>query len=363
MSQEFKNIFKEEMEETENIEEFSLTEKASEDKIDEFLDFDDYSIVKILKKDFYKYALLSPLLEIKDTPKQLFIKYKSKENLDNFLNKNFDGEDYKVLTIVGSRKNTNYGKEVLSYLLKYLTGEKVIIVSGLALGVDSLAHKFSLKNDLPTISIPGSGLSKKVLYPSQNISLAEDLLKAENIFISEYEIDRKSEIYFFPARNRVMAAISDAVLIVEAGEKSGTLITAKLALDYNKDVGVIPNNIFAEGSVGSNKLIKEGATPILNITDLLDFLNINKDVQGVLALNFNNEEEKNKFKNILDTLSEYEKNILQKVLQAGSIEKDILLENLEEEYNMSYTDSLVALMSLEINGFIKEKEGEIGIVR
>lgn len=318
---------------------------------------------KILKEDFYKYKLLSPLLEIHDSPKQLYFKSKNKESLDKFLNKNINGEDYKVLTIVGSRKNSHYGKEVLNYLLKSITGENIIIVSGLAVGIDSISHINAIKNNLPTISVPGSGLSKNVIYPKVNIPLYDEIIETENILISEYEDDRKSELYFFPARNRIMAAISDAVLIVEAGEKSGTLITARLAMEYGKNVGVVPNNIFAEGSVGSNRLMQDGAITILNTDDLLDLLNIRRGEQSLLDLDFTTQNDKNHLKNILEKLPKNEKFILEKILQSGNIEKDILLSEVESEYDISYTDCLVSLMSLEINGFIKEEMGEVRMVR
>ncbi len=317
----------------------------------------------ILKEDFSKYKLLSPLLEIHDTPKSLFFKSKDKNVLENILNKNIDGKDFKILTIVGSRKNSAYGREALEYLLKNLAGQNIIIVSGLALGIDSLAHNNALKNNLLTISIPGSGLGRKVIYPSANINLAEEVINKNGLLVSEFEDDMKSQLYFFPARNRIMAAISDAVLIVEAGEKSGTLITARLAMEYGKNVGVIPNNIFAEGAIGSNELIKNGAAPVTKVEDVLELLNISIDGQSLLDLDFNKKEDKEKLKNILDNMSENERKILEKIIQSGSIEKDILLKELEEEYGLNYTDLIVSLMSLEINGFLKEELGEIRIVK
>ncbi len=317
----------------------------------------------ILKEDFSKYKLLSPLLEIHDIPKSVYIKSKNEKVLENILNKNIDGVDYKILTIVGSRKNSSYGREVLEYLLKNLIGKNIIIVSGLALGIDSLAHNNALKNDLPTISIPGSGLGKKFLYPSANVNLSEEIINKDGLLLSEYEDNMKSQLFFFPARNRIMAAISDAVLIVEAGEKSGTLITARLAMEYGKNVGVIPNNIFAEGSTGSNELIKSGAAPVTKVEDILELLNISLDGQSLLDLDFNKKDDREKLKNILDQMSDNERNILEKIIQSGNIEKDILLKELEEEFYLNYTDTLVALMSLEINGFIKEELGEIRIVK
>ncbi|MEN9338404.1 MAG: hypothetical protein RI945_129 [Candidatus Parcubacteria bacterium] len=322
----------------------------------------EYSL-EISKEDFHKYKLLSPLLEIHDTPKKLFFKSKNKQILESFLSKNINGKDFKVLTIVGSRRNSHYGKDALEYLMRDLKKENIIIVSGLALGTDSLAHTNAIKNNLPTISIPGSGLGERVLYPASNLSLAREIIDTNNIFISEYSPDKKSQLYFFPARNRIMAAISDAVLIVEAGEKSGTLITARLAMEYGKNVGVLPNSIFAEVSRGSNRLMQEGAITVLSSQDILEMLSISKDEQGLLELDFNNKKHTDRLKEVLDSLNHNERRILEKVLQNGSLEKDILLKDLEEEYGLSYTDSLVALMSLEINGFIKEEMGEIRLVR
>lgn len=351
-------IFKK-LEEESDLKNLEENQEIEEEKVS----FDEFPSFKIEKKDFHKYPLLSPLLEIRDTPKELYFKFKNKEVLNNFLQKTFNGEEYKILTIVGSRKNTNYGKEALDYLLKYLAGQKIIIVSGLATGIDSWSHKFALQNDFPTISIPGSGLSSKILYPANNLKLAEEILKRNSLMISEYEEDKKSQIYFFPSRNRIMAAISDAVLIVEAGEKSGTLITARLAMEYGKNVGIIPNNIFAEASLGSNRLIQDGATPVLSEFDILEMLRISDNQQRILDLNFHDKNAEEKLQKILKELSKNERNLLQKIIHAGNIEKDILLREIEEEFGTTYTDSLVALMSLEINGFIKEEMGEVRILK
>ena len=160
-----------------------------------------------------------------------------------------------------------------------------------------------------------------------------------------------------------MAAISDAVLIIEAGEKSGTLITGRLAMEYGKNVGVIPNNIFAEGSSGSNELIKNGATPVTKVEDILEMLNLSREGNGILDLNFNKKEDNAKLKEILDSLSDNERFVLEKIIQSGNVNKEILIKEMEENFDMNYTDSLVSLMSLEINGFIKEELGEIRIVK
>jgi len=307
---------------------------------------------KILREDFSKYKLLIPLLYIHDIPKEIYFKAKDQKVLNNFLNKTFKELEYKILTVVGSRNNSNYGKDCLEYFLKNLKDYPIIIVSGLAFGIDTLAHKEALKNNLPTIAIPGSGLSFEKLYPSQNVNLANEIIEKESLLLSEWEDNTKSQLYFFPQRNRIMAAISDAILIVEAGEKSGTLITARLGMEYGKNVGVIPSNIFSEAGLGSNELMKNGATTVTKIEDILEMLNITKIV-----------EQRNIFENINFDFSKNEKIILENISNDGGIEKEVLIQKLESENNLSYTDIVVALMQLEINGLIKEELGEIRLKR
>jgi DNA processing protein len=123
-----------------------------------------------------------------------------------------------------------------------------------------------------------------------------------------------------------MAAISDAVLIVEAGEKSGTLITARLAMEYGKNVGVIPNNIFAEVSKGSNKLMQEGAQTILKVEDILEILNISKDEQGLLELDFNNKKHIDRLREVLESLNQNERKILKKFYKMEIWRKIFFLE-------------------------------------
>ena len=136
------------------------------------------------------------------------------------------------------------------------------------------AHTLALQNNLKTIAIPGSGISKEVIYPASNKLLAEKILDANGMVLSEFLPNAKSQKYFFPQRNRIMAGLSDLVLVVEAKEKSGTLITARLALEYNKDLAVIPNSIFSKFCEGSNNLLKQGAHPIFCGNDILELLGV-----------------------------------------------------------------------------------------
>lgn len=186
----------------------------------------------------------------------------------------FGAPHHKLITIVGSRLSSEYSRQVVEEICKSLAGQPVSIVSGLARGVDTYAHTFALKYDLHTIAIVGSGLEDRVLYPRSNLKLAHKIIKSGGLLISEYESKYRSQSWMFPARNRIMAGISDLVIIIEAKEKSGTLITARLATDYNRDVMVIPNSIYSNHSKGSNELLKQGAYVYTEPKDIFNLLNL-----------------------------------------------------------------------------------------
>jgi len=181
---------------------------------------------------------------------------------------------FKLLTVVGSRKYTNYGKQIVDHIFSGLRGQPVGIVSGLALGIDGLAHETALKYNLYTLAIPGSGLGESVLYPAQNRPLAKQILDAGGGLLSEYNANQKAAKWTFPRRNRIVAGISHATLLIEAAEKSGTLITARLATDYNRDVLVVPGSIFSKNHEGIHQFLKLGATPVTNAAEVLEALGV-----------------------------------------------------------------------------------------
>ena len=215
------------------------------------------------------------LKEIPDPPKQLFC-----------IGQIPDPNEYKFLAIVGSRNHTSYGKDVVNKIIDGLAGYPICIVSGLALGIDTLAHIKALEVGLKTIAIPGSGIDFDVIYPKSNVNLAKKIVESGGAIFSEMLPNEKSTLYSFPKRNRIMAGFCDAVLIIESSEKSGTLITARLALDYNRELFVVPGSIFSENSIGTNKLIKQGATPVTSANEILDFFGFNyveKDIYSDLT--------------------------------------------------------------------------------
>lgn len=255
-----------------------------------------------------------------------------------------------LLTVVGSRRYSTYGKEVCEKLIQELgrlairTDTPLAIVSGLALGIDALAHRAALEAGLPTLAIPGSGLSDEVLYPATNRGLAEKIVSSGGALLSEFEPDFRATPYAFPQRNRLMAGLSRGTLVIEATERSGTLITARLALDYNRDVFAVPGSIFSRSSEGTNRLIKEGAVPVTSGEDILSHWGI--DVK---------DEEKESQARLLETCSPNEKRVIELLYEPKS--KEVLFE----ELNMPVHKANVLLSEMEIKGFIKESLGEIHI--
>jgi DNA processing protein len=180
----------------------------------------------------------------------------------------------KYLAVVGSRKYSEYGKAVCEKLIEGLAGYSITVVSGLALGIDSIAHKSALKAGIPTIAIPGSGLSEKVLYPTSHRNLAREIVESGGCLISEFPDDTPGYPSNFPQRNRIVAGMSHAALIIEAELQSGTLITSKLATEYNRDVLTVPNSIFSKTSEGPHMLLRLGATPITSSADIVSALGL-----------------------------------------------------------------------------------------
>jgi DNA processing protein len=207
-----------------------------------------------------------------DWPKQLLEIPQQPERL--WIRGSLPPEGTKLLTVVGSRAMTRYGQEACEKLIIGLAGYPVSIVSGLALGVDTCAHKAALAAGLHTLVLPGSGLGDDVLYPRSNRGFAKEILKAGGGMLSEYAPNEPSRVYYFPERNRLMVGLSDAVLVIEAGEKSGTLITARLAGEYNRELLCIPHRIGDPHAFGGHLFIRLGAALVTEPLHILEALKI-----------------------------------------------------------------------------------------
>lgn len=176
------------------------------------------------------------------------------------------------IAIVGSRRVTSYGRAVTEQLATELARTGVVVVSGLAYGIDSIAHRAVLEAGGPTIAVLAGGLDK--IYPSTHTQLADQIVQKGGALISEYSEGTPSRKYNFIERNRLVSGLSNAVLIIEAAEKSGTLHTATFALEQGRDVLAVPGNITSSQSAGTNRLIKSGATPVTCIEDVFRALGI-----------------------------------------------------------------------------------------
>jgi DNA processing protein len=248
-----------------------------------------------------------------------------------------------LVTIVGSRKYSTYGKFACEKLIRGLAGYPITIVSGLAIGIDAIAHQAALDVGLPTIAFPGSGLNWKVLYPAQHLRLAKNILKAGGVLLSEFNHDTRGAPWNFPMRNRLEAGIASITIVIEAAEKSGTLITSRLATEYNKIVGAVPGPITSPTSVGANWLLKLGAVPITDSTDILKELNFH--LPGTLPFPADSE------LHTLNTLNAVERAIM------GALAFPLSREKVMSQLSLDPITASIAFSTLEIKGVIKETYG------
>lgn len=182
-------------------------------------------------------------------------------------------EDEIAVAVVGTRHASPYGREVAHNVATELARNGVTVVSGLAIGVDTVAHRAALDAGGRTIAVLGSGVDQ--LYPLQNRQLGEEIIRSGAI-VSDYPLGARPEARNFPPRNRIISGLSRAVVIVEAGERSGALITAEFAAEQGRDLWAVPGSILTPGSAGANRLIREGASPLISMDDLLRTLEIER---------------------------------------------------------------------------------------
>ena len=191
------------------------------------------------------------------------------------------------VAIVGSRRCTQYGVTVAKSIGKRLAENGVTIVSGMARGIDTAAHKGALEAEGNTIAVFGCGLD--LCYPSENRGLKREIEK-NGLIISEYSVGMEAKPFTFPERNRIISGISESVIIVEAANRSGSLITAELAADQSRNVYAVPGNITSAASFGSNKLIREGVTPLILIDDVLTDMGITPGCEENIMLRLGEDE-------------------------------------------------------------------------
>ena len=280
----------------------------------------------------------SLLKEIYDPP---FIIY-YKGYIDIFTDKTSN-----YLAIVGSRKHSAYAEKILNIFIPILVNNNIKIVSGLALGVDSLAHRICLAHSGSTIAVLGSGLKRENVYPTLNYSLSQDIIKNQGLLISEFPPQTQPLKQNFPQRNRIISGLCQATLIIEAAEKSGALITAFHALDQNREIMTIPGNIFSNFSIGPNRLIKMGAKTITSPDEILDFFKIQNQKTSIIP---------SKTKSKIELNSQNEK-IIYKILQEAANRSEKITS--DEITRLSKLDTSVinsTLSILELRGIAKNDD-------
>ena len=302
--------------------------------------FDNYSEAES-EIDFLKRNSIQPifitnenyprrLLNCYDSPILLF--YKGTANLNSS----------KIISIVGTRKHTEYGKQITEKLISDLAALNILIVSGLAYGIDALAHKISLKNNLPTVGVLAHGLDH--IYPYHHTSLANEMI-ANGGLLTEFRSGSKPDKHNFPARNRIVAGMSDATVVIETGIKGGSMITAELADGYNKDVFAFPGKTTDNKSAGCNYLIRKNkailltdAQELIEVLGWEEKLKSRKNNQRVLFIDLTAEE-----KVIVEILNEKE---------------TVHIDELFLRSNLSSSKVAAAILHLELQNVINSLPGK-----
>jgi len=257
------------------------------------------------------------LEKIKDAPKVLYYRGEIKQ-------------EGSLFAVVGARNCSSYGKQAALDIAGNLAEAGITIVSGLAPGIDSFSHWAAVERGKKTIAVLGTGIDRQSIYPSENIGLAEKILENGGLLISEYPPGTKGTKWTFPQRNRIISGLSLGVLVIEAKQKSGALITANDAFSQGRKVFALPGSIYSLNSKGAHFLIKRGAKLIESSRDILDELNL------TLA--------ENKVKNELSAENSEEALILN-ILKEGGLHVDKIIEI--TKLSAAKTASLLAIMELD----------------
>lgn len=272
------------------------------------------------------------LLNCYDPPAMLY--YRGKADLNTS----------KIIAIVGTRSKTDYGKHLTEKLLEDLEEQQILVISGLALGIDAVAHKAALKYTIPTVAVMAHGLDK--IYPAEHTVLAKDIIKENGGLLTEFRSKTKPDKHNFPSRNRIVAGMSDATIVIETDIKGGSMITAELANGYNKDVFAFPGRTTDNKSAGCNYLIKNNKAILLtSAQDIIDILgwaekkSLPKKLQKELFIQLSVEE-----KIIVDLLKEKE---------------TTAIDELRMKSNLTSSRVAAAVLNLELQNVVASLPGKM----
>jgi len=292
----------------------SLWRSVNPDRLIDKVEQSEVNFLTIIEDSFPK-----SLAQINDPPFIVF--YRGDISISN---------DNRILASVGTRKASSYGLNWVNKTISPLASKGVVIVSGLAYGIDGASHRVCLDSSGKTIAVLGGGIGDQVIYPASNRNLAKEIIESGGALISEYLPWQRPEKRYFVARNRIISGLSQAVLVVEAGQKSGSLITAEFGLDQGKDIFALPGNVDNANSFGTNWLIKEGAFLLTSANELLDYYNLSNEDYNIIKLD------------------EIEKRIYQ-LITAQSLSIDELVK--KTELDASQVSAI--LSNMEIKGLLR----------
>ena len=275
--------------------------------------------IKEIRIEDEKYP--NQLKEIKNPPNKIFL-------VGNEKILQSDG-----IAVIGSRCNTEYGEKYATKFSKELAKQGLTIISGMAVGIDGFAHKGALSVGGKTIAVLGSGFNN--IYPEENKELFKQIIENDGAIITEYEPDVKPNSENFPKRNRIVSGLSKGVLVIEAVYRSGTSITAKLAQSQGRKVFCIPSNLERKNGVGTNQLIKEGASLVTNIDDILNAIKVERKAEN----------------NVVKIPAEYLP--IYEVLEDEPMNVNVICKKLKTDISSINAN----LMLMELEGYIKSLPG------
>jgi DNA processing protein len=308
-----------------SIKSFTTFKKAEE----ELAFIEKYKIIPLFLTDE---AYPKRLLNCYDPPTLLY--YRGKADLNAS----------KTIAVVGTRSKTDYGKHLTEKLLADLEDHKILVVSGLALGIDAIAHKAAIRHQLPTVAVIAHGLDK--IYPVEHTNLAKDILKENGGLLTEFRSQSKPDKHNFPSRNRIVAGMSDVTIVIETDIKGGSIITAELANGYNKDVFAFPGRTTDTKSAGCNYLIKNNKASLLTGA---------QDVIDILGWEEKQRKPKNQQKELFIQLTAEEKIIVDMLKEKETVS----IDELRIKSNLNSSVVAAALLNLELQNVVASLPGKM----
>lgn len=331
------NIFKAKKHQLEQLEGIGIVRAKA------IKDFKDFSSAEDEIKFIEQYKIKTLFLADKDYPQRLLNCYDSPTLL--FYRGDEDLNTSKIVAIIGTRNHTDYGKQITEKLVKELSDQQVLVVSGMAFGIDAIAHKAAYKNKLPTVAVLAHGLDQ--IYPPEHANLAKEMLKHGGGLLTEFWSKTKPDKHNFPTRNRIVAGMSDATIVIESGIKGGSMITAELANGYNKDVFAFPGKVTDTKSAGCNYLVKNNKAMLL--TDAQELIEV---------MGWEEKSQKSGVRSQRELFIELTKD--EKIVVDILKEKEMVaIDEINLQSGLSSSAVAIAILNMELQGVVSSLPGKL----